>query len=115
MATRTAIDDLLEAIVEELTTELSDDTNFNEDILTIKVKNAIREVRRKRNYPLSYTVDMIANDLQNYYDVISQIALYEYNKIGAEGQTEHTEDDVRRSWVSKDELLRGVHAFITVL
>lgn len=110
------INELQNEIVDDLTVELADDTDFNENMLEIKVKNAIREVKRKRNYPQSYDADMIAADLyNNYYDVIHDIALYEYNRIGAEGQSEHSEDDVRRSWVSKDELLKGVFAFVTVL
>lgn len=106
---------LQEQIIDDLTVELSDDDAFNADILEIKVKNAIREVKRKRNYPANYTVSQIEADLENYYDVIHELALYEYNKVGAEGQSLHSEDDVQRSWVSKDELLKGVHAFVTVL
>lgn len=103
-------------IVNDLTTELTDDVGFNADVLTIKVKNAIREVKRARNYPKGYTEEDIAGDLEdNYYDVIHDIALYEYNKIGAEGQSDHSEDDVKRTWVSKDDLLARVNAFITVL
>lgn len=115
MAKTTIAEDLQEQIVDELTVELSDDDAFNSEILEIKVRNAIREVKRKRNYPASYTTEMIENDLENYYDVIHELALYEYNKVGAEGQSLHSEDDVQRSWVSKDELLKGVHAFVSVL
>lgn len=116
MATITAIDGLQNEIIDDLTVELSDDVDFNAEMLEIKVKNAIREVRRKRNYPKTWDIDMIADDLSNnYYDVVHDIALYEYNRIGAEGQSEHSEDDVRRTWQSKDDLLRGVFAFVTVL
>ena len=115
MAQTNIAEDLQEQIVDELTIELSDDDAFNSDILEIKVRNAIREVKRKRNYPASYTTDMIEADLENYYDVIHELALYEYNKVGAEGQSLHSEDDVQRSWVSKDDLLKGVHAFVSAL
>ena len=115
MAQAIIAEDLQEQIIDDLTVELSDDEAFSSDILEIKVKNAIREVKRKRNYPSSYTPDMIAADLENYYDVIHELALYEYNKVGAEGQSLHSEDDVQRSWISKDELLKGVHAFVSVL
>ena len=115
MAKSTIAEDLQNQIVDELTTELSDDEAFNSDILEIKVRNAMREVRRKRNYPASYTVEMIEADLEDYYDVIHDLALFEYNKVGAEGQSLHSEDDVQRSWVSKDDLLKGVHAFVSAL
>lgn len=115
MAKSTIAEDLQNQIVDELTTELSDDEAFNSDILEIKVRNAMREVKRKRNYPASYTVEMIEADLEDYYDVIHDLALFEYNKVGAEGQSLHSEDDVQRSWVSKDDLLKGVHAFVSAL
>ena len=115
MAKSIIAEDLQEQIVDDLTVELSDDEAFNDNILEIKVRNAIREVKRKRNYPASYTTEMIEADLESYYDVIHDLALYEYNKVGAEGQTLHTEDDVQRSWVSKDDLLKGVHAFVSAL
>ena len=51
MAQTNIAEDLQEQIVDELTIELSDDDAFNSDILEIKVRNAIREVKRKRNYP----------------------------------------------------------------
>lgn len=122
------IDGLQREIVDDLKIELSDDIEetesteeseepgYNENVLNIKVKNAIREVRRVRNYPKKYTEEDIVSDLENnYYDVIHDIALLEYNKIGAEGQSDHSEDDVKRTWVSKDDLLASVHAFVTVL
>ena len=116
MAAEYTISGLQNEIVEELTIELSEDTDFNATVLGIKVKNAIREIRRRRNYPADYTEEDIARDLTlNYYDVIEKLALIEYNQIGAEGQSDHTEDDIRRTWISKDELLSGVHAFVTVL
>lgn len=115
MATYT-ISGLQKEIEDELTIELSDDTGFNAQVLGIKVKNAIREIRRRRNYPADYSEEDVARDLTlNYYDVCEKLALVEYNQIGADGQSEHTEDDIRRSWISKDELLSGVHAFVTVL
>jgi len=115
MAKTIIAEGLQDQILDDLTIELSDDEAFNSEILEIKVRNAIREVKRKRNYPASYTADMIEADLENYYDVIHELALYEYNKVGAEGQSLHSEDDVQRTWISKDELLKGVHAFVSVL
>ena len=115
MAQAIIAEGLQEQIIDDLTVELSDDEAFNSEILEIKVKYAIREVKRKRNYPASYTMAMIEADLDNYYDVIHELALYEYNKVGAEGQSLHTEDDIQRSWVSKDDLLKGVHAFVSAL
>lgn len=111
-----SVDVLINEIVEELTIELKNDATFDADILTIKVKNAIKEVRMKRNYvATSYTEKQIAEDLNNYYSVIKNVALYDYNQIGAEGEQSHSENSVSRSWVSRDDLFKGVHAFVKVL
>jgi len=109
-------EELQNEIVEELTIELGNDTTFNADILALKVKNAIREVKMKRNYEAtSYTDKQIEKDLYNYYSVIKSVALYDYNQIGTEGQSSHNENGVSRTWVNRDELFRGVHAFVKIL
>lgn len=111
-----SVDVLINEIVEELTIELKNDATFDADILMIKVKNAIKEVKMKRNYvATSYTENQIADDLNNYYSVIKNVALYDYNQIGAEGEQSHSENSVSRSWVSRDDLFKGVHAFVKVL
>lgn len=107
---------LKENIIAELTIELQNDATFNADILAIKVNNAIRELKMKRNYAAtSFTDDQINEDLENYYSVIKDVALYDYNHIGAEGEQSHSENSVSRSWVSRDDLFRSVHAFVKVL
>lgn len=103
-------------IVADLTVELSDDPAFNADFLAIKVKNAIRDVMQRRNYAVSgYTDEKIADDLYNYYSTISSVARYDYNQRGIEGETSHTENGVSRGFTERDNLFRGVHAFVDVL
>lgn len=111
------IADLQNEIIEELEIELNSDLepDYNEDLLKVKVKNAIREVGVRRNYPSHWTDEMKANDLERYYSDISRLAITDYNQVGAEGQSLHTEDDVQRSWVSRDEILGNIPAFVTVL
>ena len=105
--------DLQNEIIADLTVELQDEPTFNLDILEIKVKNAIREVMMKRNYQASsYTAEQVENDLKNYYSVIKSLALYDYNQIGVEGESSHSENSISRSWINRDELLNGIHAFI---
>ena len=107
---------LQEELVEDLTAELKNDPNFNVAILKSKVKGAVRDVIRCRNYgATSYTEERIAADLENYYSVIKNIALYDYNQSGAEGQISHDENGISRSWVSRDSLFNGVVAFVKVL
>lgn len=106
---------LEDEIVAELTVELQDEPTFNVNILATKVRNAIREVKMKRNYQAtSYTDEQVEKDLYNYFSVIKSVALYDYNQIGAEGEQSHSENSVSRTWVDRDDLFRGVHAFVKV-
>ena len=106
---------LQDEIIAELTVELSGQPTFNSDVLAIKVRNAIREVKMKRNYQAtSYTDEQVEKDLYNYFSVIKSVALYDYNQIGAEGEQSHSENSVSRTWVDRDDLFRGVHAFVKV-
>lgn len=102
-------------IIAELTIELQGDPTFNEDILAVKVRNAIREVRKARSYPKNYTEEEIQNDLYDYFSNIRNIALYDYNQIGAEFQSSSNDNSVSRSWIDRDKLFDGVYAFIKVL
>lgn len=109
------INELETEIENELEIELNSDPEYNDELLAVKVRNAIREVKKRRNYPSHYTQDMIASDLEDFYSDISRLALIDYNQVGAEGQSLHTEDDVQRSWVSRDEILGNIPAFVRVL
>lgn len=103
-------------IIAELTIELQDEDTFNAEILAVKVRNAIRELKMKRNYIVtSYTDEQIESDLYNYFSVIKSVALYDYNQIGSEGEQSHSENSVSRSWVSRDDLFAGVHAFVKII
>lgn len=103
-------------IIAELTIELQGEPTFNADVLAIKVRNAIREVKMKRNYIVtSYTDAQIETDLYNYFSVIKSVALYDYNQIGAEGEASHSENGTSRSYIDRDDLFRSVHAFVKVL
>lgn len=110
-----SIEGLQNELVADLKTELKNDPNFDEDILKVKVKNAIRDVRQRRNYgATAYKEDAIAEDLESYYSVIKNVALYDYNQIGAEGQVSHDENSVNRVWVDRNKLFNGVVAFVKV-
>lgn len=96
-------------ILEDLTAELQEtDTKFKQSLIIPKVKQAIREVKQARNYPKHYTDNMIAEDLQNYYSNIVNIARYDYNLIGAEGQQSSSENGTSRSYVDRNSLFSGI-------
>lgn len=104
------------AVVADLTTELSGDPGFSADVLGVKVETAIREVILRRNYAASSLTDTkISEDLSNYYSTVVNVARYDYNQIGAEGQTSHSENSVGRTWVDRNTLFNGVVAFVKVL
>lgn len=107
---------LQEEILEDLTLELSSDDDFDANALQIKVKNAYKEVKARRNYKASsMNEEEIEADMQNYYSNILNIARYDYNQIGAEGQKAHTESSIVRSWVDRNELFVGVYAFVEII
>jgi hypothetical protein len=110
-----SIEGLQSELVADLKTELKNDPNFDAEILEIKVKNAIRDVRSRRCYgATSYSESMIASDLESYYSAIRNVALYDYNQAGAEFQSSHDENDISRTWVDRDKLFNGVVAFVKI-
>ena len=78
-----------------------------------KIKNAIREVRGKRNYPEHFTDTQIVKDLEKHYSNIRELALYDFNQFGAEGQVSMGENGVNRTWKSRNDCLIGVFAYCT--
>lgn len=96
-------------LLEDLTVELSvTDPKFNQSLILPKIKNAIREVRRARNYPKHYSESAIVEDLGNYYSNIRNIALYDYNMIGGEYESNHSENSTNRTFVDRNSLFSGV-------
>ena len=81
--------------------------------LSSKIKNAVREVRGKRNYPEHFTDAQITKDLEKHYSNIRELALYDFNQFGAEGQTSHNENGTSRTWKSRNDCLIGVFAYCT--
>jgi hypothetical protein len=100
---------LEEEIVEDLKVELStDDELFDEKILLSKVRNAIREVKRARNYPASYTDDMVNQDLYDYFSNIRNIALYDYNSVGRDFEATHSENSINLTMTDRNKLFNGI-------
>ena len=102
---------LIVEILEDLTTELDLKTDSDIAVLTSKVKNAYREVRRTRNYQSCHTQEFIDNDMENFYSNIRELALYDYNQVGVEGQVSHNSNGTSRTWKDRKECLSGVTAF----
>lgn len=105
------VDEMKTAIIDELTVELANDPNFSVELLGVKVDSAIREVKRARNYPSSYSSEMIESDLIKFYANVKNIALYDYNMIGVEGQSASTENGDSRTYIDRDKLFYGIIPF----
>ena len=97
-------------LIADLTLELQNEPTFNADVLTQKVVNAIREVKKARKYPAYYTEEQITKDLYDFYSNARNIALYDYNKMGAEFEQSHNENSVSRSFVERNSLFSGIVA-----
>lgn len=54
-------------IYNDLEAELQITEDLDSEILTSKIKNAVREVKRARNYQSHHTEEFIEKDLANYY------------------------------------------------
>ena len=85
------------------------------DILT-SAKNAILARRYPyTEYPMDETGETILE--KRYEDLQIRIAVYLYNKRGAEGQTVHNENGINRTYESADvpeSLMRGITPFVGV-
>lgn len=103
------MDEMQTKLIADLTEELTiTDANFNSNLLTIKVKNALKDVQKARNYPSTYTVEMIDSDIQKYYSQARAIALYDYNMVGAEYEESHSENNISRVFVERQKLFAGI-------
>lgn len=95
-------------IIDDLKIELQNEEGFSEELLTIKVKSAIREVAAARSYPSSYSDMFKESDMANYYTQIKALAMYDYSKIGAEGQDNYSADGENIIYSDRRELFDGV-------
>lgn len=102
------MDELIAEIVEDLKIELESDVGFSEDALTAKTRNAYREVKLARHYPSTYTDEMVSTDMEQFFSVIRDIALFDYNQIGKDFEQSHTENSVTRSYTSRLSLFANV-------
>lgn len=105
------MESLINEILEDLKTELDLQDTSDIAILSSKVKNAYREVKRARNYSPHHSEEFIKKDMENFYSNIRSLALYDFNQVGAEFQSNHSENGYNRSWVDRKECLSGVVAF----
>lgn len=82
--------------LENLKTYLNNDGS-EDTLLSLLLSQAENKVLNKR-YPFGYGDEQKALALDKYSDIVLDIAVYLYNKRGAEGQTTHNENGINRSY-----------------
>jgi len=96
-------------IVTALVLEMRGDPSFNSDIVASKVSAVVKELMQKRRYNKSGMSDeAILEDLENYYSQALNVARYDFNTIGAEGEERHTENGVDRTFTERGKMWTGV-------
>lgn len=101
-------------LIASLTNRFKNEETFDPDLLSDMVKDVIDEVKEARNYPSNYTEQMINEDLYELKAKIKKIAIYDYSKDGADGETSHSENGISRSYTDRDKLFNGIRPFIRV-
>lgn len=111
------MEELLKELQTDLEAELSAELHGDADkaLLSSKIKGVYREVKLRRNYQEHHTQEFIDRDMEKLFPVIKYLALYDFNLIGGEGQTGHSENGTSRTWRSRDEILTKVIPFAQVL
>lgn len=107
-----------EDMMTELITELCNELDIAEDTedveykkLISKLNSAVKAVKRVINFPKSYTENQIADYLDEYYDNIKDLTLYDYLADGATGEISHSENGINRTWKSRRECFLGIVSF----
>jgi len=107
-------DELMIELIAELCTDLSIPNN-TEDAkykkLMSKLNSAIKAIKRVIDFPDYYTEEMETAYLDNYYDNIKDLTLYDYLQNGATGELNHSENGTNRTWKSRRECFYGIVSF----
>lgn len=107
------LEELQDKIIDDLTKELSKRPLFDSDLLEAKVEAAVEDVKRRRNYSATkFDATAIAADMEQFYANIRNVALYDYDKIGAFGESTHNEGGTNRSWRDRETYFIGVAPFV---
>lgn len=79
------------------------------------IKQATEDVKARRNYPDSYTDEMITEDLKKFESVIVNLTVYDHSQAGEAFMASYNENGVNRTWRDRDSLFVGVFPFTKVL
>lgn len=96
-------------IVRAIVLEMDGEPSFNADVVASKVSAVVKELIQRRRYKKSgMSDDAILEDIEDYYPQVLNVARYDFNTIGAEGEERHTENGVDRTFMERGKLWAGV-------
>lgn len=85
------------------------------NVLSVKIKAVVRELLNIRNYEHSGMTDAeIETDINRYYTQCMNVARYDYNQLGAEGEESHNENGISRKYIDRNKLWSGAVPFAKV-
>ena len=91
------------------------DNKEDNPIIEQLIKQATEDVKAKRNYPDSYTEEMITEDLKQFEGVIVNLVVYDHSQAGEAFMASYGENGVSRTWKDRDSLFVGVFPFVKML
>lgn len=91
------------------------DNKEDNPVIEQLIKQATEDVKARRNYPDSYTDEMITKDLRKFESVIVNLVVYDHSQAGEEFMASFSENGVSRNWKSRDDLFVGIFPFAKVL
>ena len=107
---------------QELINELCDDLEIKNDTEDSEYKklisilnSAIKAITRIINFPNHYDEKMRKDYLDDYYDNIKDLTIYDYLQDGATGEITHNENGTNRTWKSRRECFLGIDSFASSL
>lgn len=111
-------DDLRNEIADEIKVELialGQEPMPSDDVIGLKVKDAMREAIRDRNYPDGYSETRMLADIEKFYINIKAKAFCKINQIGMEFETSHTENGFARTFIEYQKLSQGINPIARIM
>ena len=92
-----------------LALEMSKEPTYDDSVIASKVSAVVRELMQRRRYRTSGMSDSaIEEDIRYFYPQVLNVARYDFNTIGAEGEDRHTENGIDRTFTERSKLWAGV-------
>lgn len=102
-------------LIAELAASGVEITEAVEKVLSVKIKAVVRELLNIRNYKYSgMTDEEVEADIDQFYTQCINVARYDYNQLGAEGEETHNENGISRKYIDRGKLWTGVVPFAKV-